>query len=60
MRRLSLAEERPDLVLQWSPNNMIDPAIVSACSHKKALWTCDNKAVIYKEFKYEDYRERMC
>lgn len=25
-----------------------------------ALWTCDNKAVIYKEFKYEDYRERMC
>lgn len=25
-----------------------------------ALWTSDNKAMIYKEFKYEDYRERMC
>ena len=24
------------------------------------LWTSDNKAVIYKEFKYEDYRDRMC
>lgn len=23
------------------------------------LWTSDNKAVIYKEFKYEDYRDRM-
>ena len=23
------------------------------------LWTTDNKAVIYKEFKYEDYRDRM-
>ncbi len=24
------------------------------------LWTSDDKAVIYKEFKYEDYRDRMC
>ena len=24
------------------------------------LWTTDNNAVIYKEFKYEDYRDRMC
>ena len=25
-----------------------------------ALWTSNNKAVIYKEFHYEDYRDRMC
>ena len=41
MRRLSLAEERPDLVLQWSSDNMVNPNTISACSHIKVLWTCD-------------------
>lgn len=41
MRRKSLAEERPDLLLQWSPDNEISPSDVSCGSHKKVLWICD-------------------
>ncbi len=41
MKRKSLAEERPDLLAQWSPDNEISPFDVSCGSHKKVLWTCD-------------------
>ncbi len=41
MKRGSLAEERPDLLNQWSPDNELSPFSVSSCSHKKALWICD-------------------
>lgn len=41
MRRGSLAEERPDLVQQWSPENELTPSDVSCGSHKKVLWVCD-------------------
>ncbi|HRV50954.1 MAG TPA: zinc-ribbon domain-containing protein [Saccharofermentans sp.] len=41
MKRKSLAEERPALLAQWSPDNEISPFDVSCGSHKKVLWTCD-------------------
>lgn len=41
MRHRSLAEERPDLLLQWSSCNEVDPLCISACSHRKVLWLCD-------------------
>ena len=40
MRRKSLAEERPDLLAQWSPDNEFSPSDVSCGSHKKVLWIC--------------------
>ncbi len=40
MKRKTLAEERPDLLAQWSTMNNISPADVSCGSHKKVLWTC--------------------
>ncbi len=40
MRRKSLFEERPDLALQWSPENELSPSDVSCGSHKKVLWIC--------------------
>ena len=40
MRRGSLAEERPDLALQWSSDNELSPSDVSCGSHKKVLWVC--------------------
>jgi len=41
MKHQSLVDERPDLLLQWSTNNELNPNNISACSHKKALWICD-------------------
>ena len=41
MKRKSLAEERPDLLTQWSPDNEISPSDVSCGSHKKVLWICE-------------------
>lgn len=41
MRRKSLFEERPDLALQWSPENELSPSDVSCGSHKKVLWICE-------------------
>ena len=41
MRRGSLADERPDLVLQWGTNNTLSPSDVSCGSHKKVWWVCD-------------------
>lgn len=41
MKRKSLAEERPDLVVQWDPNNELSPSEVSCGSHKKVSWICD-------------------
>lgn len=41
MKRKSLAEERPDLLPQWSPENEINPSEVSCGSHKKVLWICE-------------------
>lgn len=41
MRRKSLLEERPDLALQWSPENELSPSDVSCGSHKKVLWICE-------------------
>ena len=40
MRRKSLAEERPDLISQWSPDNDLSPSDVSCGSHKKVIWKC--------------------
>ena len=42
MRRGSLAEERPDLVGQWSARNTLSPNKVSCGSHLKVWWVCDN------------------
>ena len=41
MRRKALAEERPDLLSQWSPENELSPSDVSCGSHKKVLWICE-------------------
>ena len=41
MRRKSLAEERPDLLAQWSPDNDLSPSDVSYGSNKKVMWICD-------------------
>ena len=41
MRRKSLAEERPDLLVQWSPENEQSPSDVSCGSHQKVLWICE-------------------
>ncbi len=60
MRHRSLAEERPDLVLQWSPDNKIDPATVSACSHIKALWTCDKGHVWKSSVKNRVLADSSC
>jgi len=50
MRRKSLAEERPDLLSQWDPNNELSPSSVTCGSHKKVSWICNNghiwKAVV--------------
>ena len=40
MRRKSVAEERPDLVSQWSPKNTQSPDKVSCGSHLKVWWVC--------------------
>ena len=40
MRRKSVAEERPDLVPQWSPKNIQSPDKVSCGSHLKVWWVC--------------------
>ena len=60
MRRQSLAEERPDLVLQWSPDNKIDPTTVSACSHIKALWTCEKGHVWRSSVKNRVLADSSC
>ena len=41
MRRLSVAEERPELIVQWSTSNTLSPSDVSCGSHKKVWWICD-------------------
>ena len=41
MRKKSLAEARPDLLTQWSPDNELSPSDVSYGSNKKVLWICD-------------------
>ena len=41
MRRKSLAEERPDLLSSWSPNNEISPNAITCGSNKKVLWRCE-------------------
>lgn len=41
MKRRSLAEERPDLLVQWSPENELSPSNVSCGSHKKVWWICE-------------------
>ena len=41
MKRGSLAEERPELIAQWSTSNMLSPSDVSCGSHKKVWWVCD-------------------
>ena len=40
MRRKSVAEERPDLIPQWSPKNTQSPDKVSCGSHQKVWWIC--------------------
>ena len=66
MRRKSLAEERPDLLSQWSPDNELSPSDVSCGSHKKVLWICDkghtwaatvkNRALIGSKCPYCEHR----
>lgn len=41
MKHKSLAAERPELIQQWSPENLFSADEISACSHKKAIWICD-------------------
>lgn len=41
MKRKSLAEERPDLLAQWSKNNLLSPFDVSCGSHIKVRWVCE-------------------
>ena len=41
MRKKSLAEARPDLLAQWSPDNELSPSDISYGSNKKVLWICD-------------------
>ncbi len=41
MKRGSLADERPDMVSQWSPDNELSPSDVSCGSHRKVLWICN-------------------
>ena len=40
MRRKSIAEERPELVSQWSTKNTQSPDKVSCGSHLKVWWVC--------------------
>ena len=66
MRRKSLAEERPDLLAQWSPDNEFSPSDVSCGSHKKVLWICakghtwaatvKNRALIGSKCPYCEHR----
>ena len=42
MKRKSLSEERPDLLVQWSNENTLSPNIITCGSHKKVLWICEN------------------
>ena len=66
MRRKSLAEERPDLLNQWSPDNEFSPSCVSCGSHKKVLWVCKkghtwvatvkNRALIGSKCPYCEHR----
>lgn len=41
MKKKSLAEARPDLLVQWSPDNELLPADVSYGSNKRVLWICN-------------------
>ena len=66
MRRKSLAEERPDLLAQWSPDNELSPTDVTCGSHKKVLWVCEkghtwaatvkNRALIGSKCPYCEHR----
>ncbi len=66
MKRKSLAEERPDLLSQWSPENELSPSDVSCGSHKKVLWICEkghtwaatvkNRALIGSKCPYCEHR----
>ena len=38
----SLAIKRPELLKEWSPNNIISPYDVAEFSHKKVYWICQN------------------
>lgn len=42
IKRKSLAEERPDLLAQWSKTNLLSPSDVSCGSHIKVRWVCEN------------------
>ena len=37
---LSLGDEHPDLISEWSPDNMLTPFDVKSGSHYKAVWIC--------------------
>ena len=41
IKRKSLAEERPDLLAQWSKTNLLSPSDVSCGSHIKVRWVCE-------------------
>ncbi|MGM9635316.1 MAG: zinc-ribbon domain-containing protein [Candidatus Avispirillum sp.] len=41
----------PELMLEWSPRNSIDPYITSVNSHKKALWICEHGHEWFAEIK---------
>lgn len=41
MKRKSLAEVRPDLLTQWSPDNELSPSDVTYGSNTKVLWICN-------------------
>ena len=66
MKRKSLAEERPDLLPQWSPQNTISPYEISCGSSKKVLWICEkghtwaatvkNRALIGSKCPYCEHR----
>ena len=54
MRRGSVAEERPDLIPQWSPKNTQSPDKISCGSHQKVWWICSKGhewEVQYKKYK---------
>lgn len=40
MRHASLADERPDLIEEWSSRNDVSPFDVSSGSNKKVVWCC--------------------
>ena len=66
MKRGSLAEERPELVAQWSSKNELSPSEVSCGSHKKVWWICNqghsweatikNRALIGSKCPYCEHR----